>query len=761
MLKPDRKPLLFRVLLVTGLSVSSVPAFADDEAFSFVPMQLNDDNFLVNAGESPNLVDVTRDGLPDLVFNRRDSNLGLSGKLIFIENDGEKIPFARRLNSTQSHLIEYDQGEVVATYESLPFIKLADVNGDTLPDIVIQKFMSSSQNEVSVAYNTGSTPRFTAPVFIANLETSSIDFLADMDGDDDLDVVAGNKLLINLGSPTQFGPLSASVDISPRQTSFANAIGDIDGDGDLDFVSSSTRDGGYAMLNNGTGQPFDGVTPVSIADAAFRSSVENYLADLNNDGRPDLIRVGRGRIAYYLNNGLPTLFDRTPVLLGGLQGPCRIEIAKISNDAFADLIADCDGQARLFVNSGDTIPFASGDTGVETSVVLSRHSAAIDDIDADGDMDILSSIAGIRMYLNNGFVGVPMPVLSYPKVIEVSEDAGRVDIKFELNGPQAAPVTLEFGTLSQFPDRDVPGYARQGHDFYGVFERVTFAPGEVEKVVSVIIVDDNLIESDEKFFGLVSFYSGANVPTERDRFGTLVQTQIQVNIKEDGGDDVALLSIRGATTEEFEGKLRFEMRLDQASSLPVSVSLATIGGSGTATPGRDYWGKYEVIEFLPGERFKTFVVDVIYDFIDEGSESFDLNVFNVVNARYDGGRVSGVIRDDPQAQATIDNPRMETVVEGQPITFSTRIDRPLAQVVTVRLTTRSFTADQGQDYYGAYTLVTFNPGETQKSVTITTLDDTEIESSESFGVRLINPVGGVGVPYGTNDETVVTIEDND
>jgi hypothetical protein len=72
--------------------------------------------------------------------------------------------------------------------------------------------------------------------------------------------------------------------------------------------------------------------------------------------------------------------------------------------------------------------------------------------------------------------------------------------------------------------------------------------------------------------------------------------------------------------------------------------------------------------------------------------------------------------------------------------------------VTVAFATRDGSAKAGSDYAAANGRLTFAPGETQKSVSVTVMGDTEVEENETFSVALSEPVNaklGHGTATGT------------
>jgi hypothetical protein len=74
-----------------------------------------------------------------------------------------------------------------------------------------------------------------------------------------------------------------------------------------------------------------------------------------------------------------------------------------------------------------------------------------------------------------------------------------------------------------------------------------------------------------------------------------------------------------------------------------------------------------------------------------------------------------------------------------PVTLAKGVPRP----VTVSYATADGTATAGSDYAAANGTVTFNPGETTKSIAVTVNGDTTFEPDETLTVTLSAPVNGV------------------
>lgn len=79
--------------------------------------------------------------------------------------------------------------------------------------------------------------------------------------------------------------------------------------------------------------------------------------------------------------------------------------------------------------------------------------------------------------------------------------------------------------------------------------------------------------------------------------------------------------------------------------------------------------------------------------------------------------------------------------EGGTLTYNLSLDRASTEVVTVQYQTESSTATSGTDYQAKSGTITFNPGETTKSIDVlTVVDGVLCEANESVQIRLSNPV---------------------
>ena len=376
----------------------------------------------------------------------------------------------------------------------------ADMNGDGLTDIVVGTNFSTPY----VYLNNGTDMPFSS---VQGKQVSTSDpqqsvAVADMNGDGHPDIMAGGfgtptKIYLNNGSKDPFNGVSGSdlgTGVSDDTTNLA--IGDVNGDGFPDVVTANTnQEISKLYLNNGTSNPFSGVTPLDIgSDMAYGESVA--IADVNGDGKPDvvigdeiLIGSNTSAVRIYLNNGTSNPFGGvTPIRLLQNKVGLAVAIADLNGDGRKDLVIASDQISGnfVFLNTGSgTQPFSS-----PASFVQDPHfdeaclGIAIADMNGDGLPDLAfgcgantsSSPLG-AVYLNNGaaepFAGVkPTEIpngvggdFSRSAVVSDLTNNGSVDLLLGISTPSYFPLILDANpvanndtastVMNQFVDVDV------------------------------------------------------------------------------------------------------------------------------------------------------------------------------------------------------------------------------------------------------------------------------------------------------------------
>ena len=210
-------------------------------------------------------------------------------------------------------------------------------------------------------------------------------------------------------------------------------------------------------------------------------------------------------------------------------------------------------------------------------------------------------------------------------------------------------------------------------------------------------------------------------------------------------DALPTLSVNDVTvTEGNTGTVAatFAVTLNTPSGRAVSVDYAT--ANGTATSPADYAAASATLNFAAGQITKQVTVQVNGDALDEVNETYFVNLTNASNATItDGSGVGTITDDDPVPTLSIGD---RTVTEGDSgtvdATFTVTLSTVSGRTVTVDYATANGTATSPADYTAvALATLTFNPGQTTRTVTVSVNGDVFDEPDETFNVNLSGAVG--------------------
>jgi hypothetical protein len=287
-------------------------------------------------------------------------------------------------------------------------VAVTDMNGDGRLDLVI---VNTGANSLSVIFNTtepgDAVPSFAAQqVFGAGIAPTFV-AAADLNGDGKPDLVLANttaNAISVLFNRTAVGAALASfatgqiVDTGNGPSSVA--ITDMNGDGKPDLVIAYTDDNTVAVLRNqtvpGTATAVFAARQVFIGGNAPSSLA---AADLNGDGRPDLIvgNASGSMVSVILNpgtwNAAATKFSGSPSVTAGSL-PVSANVADINGDGIPDVVV-----ANL---GGDTVSVLLGtiSPGAATPVFALRQSfgtgvgpraSTVADLNGDGKPDLITA----------------------------------------------------------------------------------------------------------------------------------------------------------------------------------------------------------------------------------------------------------------------------------------------------------------------------------------------------------------------------------
>jgi Ca2+-binding RTX toxin-like protein len=338
------------------------------------------------------------------------------------------------------------------------------------------------------------------------------------------------------------------------------------------------------------------------------------------------------------------------------------------------------------------------------------------------------------------------PAVAAPLITVSDAAAGESDGKLQfivsLNAPSTNVVSVNFNDSNET--------ALNGSDYLAQSGTLTFAPGQTTQVVSIPVLDNTTAESTE--YMTLNLFGAVNGTVVRQAgWGTIVDN--------DGTTGAPAISVSDGIVNESDARASFTITLDRPSTSQVTVNYATADGSAVA--GSDYEAQgAQTLVFAPGEVSKTVYVDLRDDAVSEPHEYFDLVLSSPTNATIADSRGHMIIAQNdaaPVATPTISAAAISASEGGGYIDFVVSLSAPSANLVSVNYNNSNGTALNGSDYLAQSGTLTFAPGETIHTIRIPVLDDTVVESTETFNLNLFSPVHGV---VGTSAVTA-SIVDND
>jgi len=210
------------------------------------------------------------------------------------------------------------------------------------------------------------------------------------------------------------------------------------------------------------------------------------------------------------------------------------------------------------------------------------------------------------------------------------------------------------------------------------------------------------------------------------------------------------VSISGGSVLEGNGgvtQVAFTVTLSAAAEEAVTVNYAT--ANGTATAGGDYVAAAGTLSFLPGETSKQILVDVVGDTTYEANEAFTVALSGAsANALITTAAATGTITNDdsqppPPAAPTLRIDSVSALESAGVLVFTVSLSAAGSSRITVRYGTANGTATGGKtgDFTPASGTLTFNPGETSKTISVPIRNDSLVEADETLFVNLSRASG--------------------
>ncbi len=240
--------------------------------------------------------------------------------------------------------------------------------------------------------NTGKTEPYA--VRAPHRDAAFLDF--DLDGDLDVYLVGAagpDALLRNNLDGTWADVTSATGD--PAFSSRRALVGDFDRDGDLDLLCVDAR--GDLVLRSNLRQGRFRSVPLGV-----KGAVDAAADDLNADGALDVVAATKEGVVVLVNRGDGTFAREESAelaKLGAAFGPAAVALADLDNDGYPDLAVSGASGLAVFRRSSLS-SFGPGPAAPKGLPAASRVVGL--DVDGDGDLDLVLSEGGKGRVVTNG-----------------------------------------------------------------------------------------------------------------------------------------------------------------------------------------------------------------------------------------------------------------------------------------------------------------------------------------------------------------------
>lgn len=366
---------------------------------------------------------------------------------------------------------------------------VADLDGDDFLDIVTANRLSST---VTWVRNLGQGD-FSAPEMIGVVDQTYYVTGGDMDGDMDIDIVASSPsddLIVwfenDGGGSFNFEHI---VNVNQVEAPLGLYIADIDGDNDNDIVCAADFSG-LTWFENLDGNGDFG--PASLIETNSTNNRSVMAVDLDGDNYLDVVASSSGSftVAWYKNlDGLGN-FGTRQIIAGSTSTVAKVFSADLDGDDDMDVLTASNGPNKIawFENLD-----GNGNFGDEQIITLEAEfalSVIAADLDNDLDMDVLSASPNdskVAWYENLNGQGD----FSSQKIISTSS---------------VTPLNVKFGDLDNDGDLDVIS-GSQNDDKVAWYENLTILNVD-SNIASKVSLVPNPVEDS---FRVQSDYPVSNV----------------------------------------------------------------------------------------------------------------------------------------------------------------------------------------------------------------------------------------------------------
>jgi hypothetical protein len=474
---------------------------------------------------------------------------------------------------------------------------------------------------------------------------------------------------------------------------------------------------------------------VTIANPSTGAIITSQgLGTINNDDSAVLSLAAANIVEGNAGN---TVTNLTASLSNPVQGPVAVQFNSVDGTATVG--------ANDYLAANGVLNFASGVTSqtfpftVRGDLMLEANEALSIQL---GGLVLPPSVTAVTATAVN-----PVTIqnddsatltLSSPSILEGNSGTTPMVFNASLNNPVQGGFSLNFASADGNNLNPLTNATLADLDYNAASGTLTLAEGTQTGTLTVQVRGDNEVEPDQNLRMLLSnLVLGPGIAPAGFTFPATTVGTIR-------NDDMTMVTITSADIVEGNSGTRtvtLNLAINNPAKEPVTVQYATQNDTAVA-PG-DYVAANGTITFPPGNQAQTLTLTINSNTVLEADETFRVVLSNPSANASLGTPSVGTVRilNDDSVTVRLDNAQIMEGDQGttRPLLFPISISAAADIPVSVNFATSDIRAMAGSDYVATSGVLTFAPGEVNKTIPVTINGDAQVELDEDFNLTISNP----------------------
>jgi hypothetical protein len=336
---------------------------------------------------------------------------------------------------------------------------------------------------------------------------------------------------------------------------------------------------------------------------------------------------------------------------------------------------------------------------------------------------------------------LPPPMLSIDNVSAADAQSGTTPFIFTvtLSAVSSVPITVDYATAD--------GTAVAPTDYASLQGTLTFTPGQTSQNIVIEVAASSQSGPTKTFTVNLSNPTIADLQTAQGTGSIL-----------NGVGALSISDVSGTLSETAETNFLFTISLANPVAVPVTVQFSTADGSAIA--GTDYQSLTSTLPFAPGQTTEQVIVVVNRNPYPGPTLNFTVNLSNPTNAiLIDGQGVGTILNDNLPSIFNFSASQYSAKETDGSADISLVRSGDLTRTVTIDFTAGGGNSSPATEYQPVSETITFDPGDTVKTVAVPLVDDHQVASDQLVQMTLSDPSAGGSLGSATTATLTIKNED--